>query len=250
MFNEWLATLANRSVRSGAIDELTRSIRQSGLATDEEIANKFARVVVETRERPYYEYRDFVPRAPKNIVAEREEASYFRSLIRILRGILGVQGIAFLIDEFEDVAMARRLTKAQAAAYVSTMRRLLDTAREEDLWIVLATTPEGLRQTIQLDQSLLERFTGQYEIPPLSDEDAHEVVVRRLRSAREVDSHGLSPFPDDAIFALNETTRSSPRRLIKVLWHAVSLATQQNLTMQIPIDLLRQSESHLYPDET
>jgi len=249
-FNEWLATLGDRSARSGAIEELTRSIRQSGLATDEEIANKFARVVVETRERPYYEYRDFVPRAPKSIVAEREEASYFRSLIRILQGILGVQGIAFLIDEFEDVAMARRLTKAQAAAYVSTMRRLLDTAREEDLWIILATTPEGLRQTIQLDQSLLERFTGKYEILPLSIEDAREIVVRRLKSARLVESDGLSPFPDDALCTLNETTRSSPRRLIKVLWHTVALAMQQNLEMQIPVELLLQAEAQLYPEET
>ena len=246
-FPDWLTTLKDRESRDFAIRALSRALQESGLATDEEISNKFARVVVETRERPYYEYRDFVPRTSRALVAEREEASYFSTLIRILLRIHEAQGIAFLIDEFEDVALGRRLNRRQTSEYIATIRRLLDTAQEENLWIILSMTPEGLDQTTRLDPSLIERFTQQYEIPPLSDEEALQIVLQRLKSARIVDRTDLSPFPDNALSELRPTTKSSPRRLIKVLWHSLALAVQENDNAPISAGTLRQAEEDLYP---
>ena len=152
-FPVWLKTLRDRESRISAIQALSQSLKDSELATDDEIANKFARVVVETRERPYYEYRDFVPSSSKALVAEKEEASYFKTLIRLLLQVLEARGIAFLIDEFEDVALERRLNRKQRHEYTATIRRLLDTAQEENLWVILSMTPEGLDQTAKLEPS-------------------------------------------------------------------------------------------------
>ena len=245
-FPDWLATLKDRQVRDNAIQTLARAMLISDLATDEEIANKFARVIVETRERPYYEYRDFIPRTSSSFVAEREEANYFRTLVRLLLDILQVHGIAFLIDEFEDVALGRRLNRKQTSEYIATMRRLLDTAREENLWIVLSMTPEGLEQTTRLDPSLIERFAHKYEIPPLSDQDARYIVVQHLNKARTA-AESLTPFPENLISELKPTTRSSPRRLIKVLWHSVALANEQREGPPISLNVLHRAEEDLYP---
>ena len=245
-FPDWLETLKDRQSRDAAILKISGAIRDSGLATDEEISNKFARVIVETRERPYYEYRDFVPRSSKTLVPEREEANYFRTLIRLLLNVNQAEGIAFLIDEFEDVALGRRLNKRQTSEYIATLRRLLDTARDEKLWVILSMTPEGLDQTTRLDPSLLERFTQTFEIPPLSDQDAHDLVSERLKRARSVAKDGLWPFPEEALSVLRPTTRSSPRRLIKVMWQSIAFAVEHQESAPLRVDILRQSEEALF----
>ena len=246
-FPEWLSTLKDRESRQNAIQDIARAIRTTKLTGDEEIANKFARVVVETREKPYYEYRDFIPRAPNALVAERQEADYFRTLIRLLLRILESRGIALLIDEFEDVALARRLNRRQTSEYMATMRRLLDTARDENLWIILSMTPEGFDQTIRLDPSLVQRFTQKYEIPRLTDQDAHHIVLERLKKARSTKRDDLWPFPEETISELRETTRSSPRRLIKVLWQSIAFTRERNETVPIPLAILREAEEALFP---
>ena len=245
-FPEWLATLKDRQSRDAAVQRISTAIRDSGLATDEEISNKFARVIVETRERPFYEYRDFVPRTSNTLVPEREEANYFRTLIRLLLNVNQAEGIAFLIDEFEDVALGRRLNKRQTSEYIATLRRLLDTARDEKLWVILSMTPEGLDQTTRLDPSLLERFTQKYEIPPLNDLDAYGLVSQRLKRARTVARDGLWPFPEDALSALRPTTRSSPRRLIKVLWQSIAFAVEKQESAPLHVDILKEAEEALF----
>jgi len=246
-FPEWLATLKDKETRNNAMRALSNAMLNSGLATDEEIAYRFARVIVDTRERPFYEYRDFIPRSPSTLVAEREEANYFRTLVRVLIKVLEVEGIGFLIDEFEDVALGRRLSKKQISEYTATMRRLLDTAREENLWLILSMTPEGFEQTNRLEPSLVQRFTQKYEIPPLSDEEARQLVIQRLRMARIAERDDLWPFPEDTIATLRPTTRSSPRRLIKVLWQALALATEAGDSPPISRERLLKAEETLFP---
>ena len=246
-FPVWLNTLTDRETRASAIQTLSRALQDQDLATDEEISNKFARVVVETRERPYYEYRDFVPSSSRALVAGKEEARYFKTLIRILLRVLEARGIAFLIDEFEDVALRRRLNRKQTHEYTATIRRLLDTALEENLWVILSMTPEALDQTNKLEPSLIQRFTHKFEIPALSDEDANRIVVQRLRKARIGDGNDLSPFPEETLSQLSRTTRSSPRMLIKVLWYSLALAAQENECPPISVTTLKQAEEELYP---
>ena len=248
-FGQWLATLDKRASRTEAIRWLSAAMKEQGLATDEEILNKLSRLIVETGERPYFEYRDFVPRSVRSLVAEQEEPDYFRALVRILRRILDADGVAFLLDEFEDVALARRLSKSQSAAYTNTLRRLLDAAQSEDLWVILSTTPEGLARTSALDESLIQRFGYHYPIPPLSHDDAYGIVAQRLKSARSprIDNgEDLMPFSDDALDGLSETSRSSPRRLIKILWYAIGLAIERTAATPLSAELVRDAEAQLY----
>ena len=245
-FGQWLATLNKRASRTEAIRWLSEAMKEQGLATDEEILNKLSRLIVETGERPYFEYRDFVPRGVRSLVAEQEEPDYFRALVRILGRILDADGVAFLLDEFEDVALARRLSRSQSAAYTNTLRRLLDAAQSEDLWVILSTTPEGLARTSALDESLIQRFSYEFPIPALSHEDAHGIVAERLKSARHDEAEGLMPFSDDALDGLSETSRSSPRRLIKILWYAIGLAIDREEATPLSSDLVRDAEAKLY----
>ncbi len=248
-FPDWLRTLNNRDSRRNAISGLASAIRAHGLTTDEEIANKFARVIVETRDRPYYQYQDFVPRGRANLVAEREEANYFGTLLRMLLEILQADGIAFLIDEFEDVALGQRLNRRQSSEYISTLRRLLDTTVEENFWLVLSMTPEGFESTRVIDPSLVQRFSERFQIPPLSDDDAVGLVKQRLEKARD-HGDGLWPFAEDAIQSLAPTVRSSPRRLIKVFWQALSLAANSADPPPIDNSHLLQAQASLYPTPT
>ena len=245
-FRQWLASLNTRASRNKAIQSLSTALEDQGFAEDEEILNKLSRLIVETGERPYFEYRDFVPRGTRSLVAEQEEPKYFQSLVRILGRISNAAGIAFLLDEFEDVALGRRLNRSQAAAYISTLRRLLDVAERENLWIILSTTPEGLARTSELDESLVQRFSHPYRIPELSRDEAVGIVARRLESARIDGGQGLWPFSDDALDGLQETSRSSPRRLIKIMWHATGMAAERGGNPPLAGELVKEAEAELF----
>ena len=249
-FPEWLAQLGERNRRDREIRHLAEALRESELTDEEEVSFRFAQLIVNTRDRPYYEFREFVPRSSSSVVPEGEEDRYFKTLIRILRRVFEADGIAFLIDEFEDVALGKRLARRQISDYTATLRRLLDTAQDEEFWLALSITPEGMAQTNTYEPALLQRFGPSFEILPLSDHDAYNLVCHRLLQARtEGGREGLWPLAEDAIFAITPTNRSVPRRLIKILWQSLALATQQNSTLPIPNDIVKQAEQ-LLSDES
>ena len=249
-YSEWLSTFSTRRDklrRVRIIERLAGKMREEALATEDEIAYRFAQLIVDTRDRPYFEYRDFVPRSATAIVAEEKEAIFFRTLIKMLIKIHELEGVAFLIDEFEDVALGRRLSQRQVADYLATLRRLLDTAREEEFWLILSMTPEGYKRTEDLDLSLIERFSAKYEILPLADTEAWDLVFQRLEIARIESKKGLWPFHDDIINCLKPTTRSNPRRLIKVLWKSLAMAAENHQSLPISGKTVRHAETMLYP---
>jgi type II secretory pathway predicted ATPase ExeA len=251
-FPEWLRSVKRSPVREEAIESLAGIIRDVQLTNDEEIAHRLARMLVETGDRPYFEYRDFVAGKPKALVAEREEARYFNTLISILCRIYNLPGIAFLIDEFEDVALQRRLNRKQSFEYLGTLRRLLDVTREQNFWLIISMTPEAFKQTTSLDPSLVQRFVEPFEIPPLSTSEAKELVVSRLREARAPvfkESDVLWPFSKDLISLLSPTVMASPRRLIKVCWQAIAYALERNIKLPIPAAMVTEAEKALYPAE-
>ena len=249
-FPQWLKHLGNRTDRERGIRQLAQALQEHKLTDEEETSFRFAQLVVNTRDRPYYEFRDFIPRSATSLVPEREEVRYFMALIRILRRIFEVEGIAFLIDEFEDVALGKRLAKRQSSEYTATLRRLLDTARDEEFWLALSITPEGLNQTRMLEPALMDRFGASFRIPPLSDCDAYNLVLHRLKSARiERDREDLWPFENDAVSAIKPTSISTPRKLIKVLWRSLALAIQRGENPPISKSLVAEAEQQLLTDE-
>ena len=224
-FPEWLERLGDRTARKREVNFLAQEMRRSGLSDEEEVSYRFAQLITDTRDSPYYEFRNFIPRNANSLIAEKEEARYFLTLLRILRKIFEVDGIAFLIDEFEDIALGKRLAKRQISEYTATLRRLLDAASAEEFWLALSITPEGLEQTYMLEPALRDRLSASFQISSLSDSDAFDLVSNRLKSAWTEETYeGIWPFQEGVISVIKPVNRSTPRKLIKVLGKALALA--------------------------
>ena len=248
-FPEWLRQIDHPRKREREMANIAASLRQGGLVEEDEVAYRFAQLAVDTRDRPHYEFREFLPRSTRSYVAEGQEARYFKALTKILRRLYDADGIAFLIDEFEDITLGKRLAQRQASEYTATLRRLLDAAQEEDLWLVLSITPEGLTRTRALEPALIQRFSMRFTIPPLTDDDVYQLVKHRLNEVRDPIREDIWPFDEDSLTAIEPTNRSTPRRLIRVLWRALSLAVQRQNDPPIPRELVAEAE-RLLQDES
>ena len=248
-FHHWLQSLNTGTSKLAAQRDLSTALLDVGLADEEEVSFRFAQMIVGTRDRPYYTFRDFIPRSSTTVVAEQQEPRYFATLIRILRFAYGIEGVAFLVDEFEDVALGKRLARRQLSEYFSTLRRLLDTADEEQFWLVLSTTPEGWRQAHVREPALLERFGSRFDVKQLDDHEAVGLVEQRLAHAREHGSgDGLWPFEDDAVAAIQPINRSTPRTLVKIFWLALAAADRDGVPPPIPTSYVLDAERRL-PDQ-
>ena len=257
IFLAWLRWVKKHRREDEAIRELSRKIQEKGIADDEEIRHKLARLIVETYERPYFQYKDFVAGRRGALVPEKEEASFFAAILRVLRLTGGAESVAFLIDEFEEVSLQKRLTKRQAHEYLATMKRLINLTEREQFWIFVAMTPQAAEITEKLEPALWERFIShgehRFQIPPLNAEETRKIVARRLAAARpegafDVDS--LFPFPENLAEILREDIYSSPRRLVKVCSIAVARAASEEIPVPFTAEYLEQIQEELYPRPT
>ena len=238
-FEEYLSSAHRRkAVTENVIGSLHSAIMKADVTEDEEIGHCLARIVTGIVRRPYFSYRDFVPKGSGNVVAEGEEAPYLSAVLKtIVRGA-GAQAIAFLIDEFEEIGLQKRLTKRAAHDYLSTMKRLISLTMSEDLdfWLILSMTPDAFETTRELQPALVERFSDRtIEVPPLGREDALNLVRGRIAAVRsdgageQVDD--LYPFSEEAFF--RPDTYSNPRRLVKACFRAIAYAQEHT---PVPFD--------------
>jgi len=251
----WLRSVKKFKRQDDARSVMAKAIMKRDIASDEEIAHKLAQIVVGTLDQPYFEYRDFVAGRRGAVVAEKEEPPYFTAIIRILKKAGHSTAIAFLVDEFEEISLQKRLTRRQAYDYLATMKRLINVARDEDFWLIVSMIPEAAEKIQQLEASLWDRFTSQgtyeFRIPPLNGEEATELVRWRLREARlpgEEPPTPDFPFPEELASILRPTTISLPRRLVKVAFYAIAEAQQKpDMTVPFTLEFLRQIEERVYP---
>ncbi len=242
-FSVWLNRLRDRDRRDEGIRDIQQAINKQGITEDEEIAFRFGQMIVDTKDRPYYRFQDFVPRSRSTVVAENREGEYFNTIIRFLQQIYGAAGIAFMIDEFEDAALGKRLSRRQSAEYHATLRNLLDTARDEDFWLTLSSTPLGFEQTRNLEPALMQRFGSEFHIPRLTDQDAYELAYHRLKNARFEDTPGgLWPFAENVVLHITEANRSWPRGVVKILSQSLTLAIREGIGPPIPNALVQKVE--------
>ena len=230
---------------------LQDAILNAQVTTDEEIAHCLARIVTETIKQPYFEYRDFVPRSRSSVVPEGEEAPYFGAILKTILQGTGAKAIAFLIDEFEEIGLQKRLSKRAAHGYLATLKRLINLAENAqfNFWIVLSMTPDAYQTTEKLEPSLVARIADRkFDLKPLTPKDAFALMKSRIdatRSGETDESMGaLFPFPDGILF--HPSTYSNPRRLIKVCFRALG---QADAEVQLPFteDYLHAIEKELYP---
>ena len=257
-FEEYLSAASKSRQQQDIIIPLQDAIRKAEITTDEEIAHGLARIVTEIVKKPYFEYRDFIPRQSGSMVPEGEEALYFRAILKTISQGTGAEAIAFLIDEFEEIGLQKRLTKRAAHDYLATLKRLISLAQSEqvDFWVVLSMTPDAYERTVELEPALVERISSQeheLNLEGLDRDDAIAMMRSRIDAARsgETDSSetdestgALFPFPDDIVFHPN--TYSNPRRLVKTCFRAIA---QADADEQLPFtqEYLHKVEEELYP---
>ena len=253
-FEEYVQRRQNRGSQQVVLANLQQAIMKAKVTDDEEIAHRLALVVEKTPTKPYFEFRDFVAGKPEALVAEKEEAKYFGAILKTLRLSAGIKAVAFLIDEFEEISYQKKLTRREAHDYLGTLKRLINFTRDEDLWVIISMTPDGLEKTVELDPALRERFSeGDYsfKVPQLRAEEATELVRNRLSAVRANGTGKqdlLFPFPEDFIKALKPANYSNPRRLIKICFHALNEAKKNNAPFSHAF--LREVEAKAYPQPT
>jgi hypothetical protein len=209
------------------LSDLQEAIKQSAITNDDEIAHRLARLIADTPRKPYFEYRDFLASKADSLVAQGQEPHYFAAILKTLRVADNVERIAFLLDEFEQISLRKRLTARDSQDYLATLKRLTDITQQGDLWLVLAMTPNAAEQTAFLDPAFWDRCY-RFDIPSLTRGDAIKLVEERLK--RVGDASTL--FESDYIDALQPTTIENPRRLVKVFHAAISqiITTKKHLT--------------------
>ena len=254
-FEEYLSGASQpHGHRQDMTNPLQDAILSAGVTNDEQIAHCLARIVTDIVKKPYFEYRDFIPRQSGSVVPEGEEAPYFRAILKAISQGTGATAVAFLIDEFEEIALRKRLTKRAAHDYLATLKRLINLAQSEqiDFWIVLSMTPDAYETTRELEPALVERISDRtLHIKPLTREDAFALVKSRIAAfrSRETDESigALFPFPDDVPF--RPSTYSNPRRLINVCFRALGQA-DDNTHLPFAQDYLHKVEEELFPSST
>ena len=258
-YEEYLSS-SFRSGRQGRQRDITSPLQEAiinaDVTTDEQIAHCLARIVTEIVKKPYFEYRDFIPRQQGSVVAEREEAPYFSAILKTIAQGTGAKAISFLIDEFEEIGLQKRLTKRESHDYLATLKRLINLAQSEqvDFWIIMSMTPDAYDTTLKLEPSLGQRFSSQsgqeqvLHIEPLNIDDAFNLMQLRIKEARSKETDeptgGLFPFPDDIVFRPN--TYSNPRRLVKTCFRAIAQA-DADVPLPFTTDYLHRIEDELYP---
>ena len=259
-FADMLSSLRTISKRERKARELATVIKDKlNLTDDEEIAYKLGLMVVETSSKPYFSYRDFVASSKKSLVAEREESKYFKAIIKTIMAVYGTDEVAFLIDEFEEIAFPKRMTRKQTYEYLATLRSLIDISAEESLWIAIAMTPEAADETEGMNPALWRRFTHSGEktilkLEPFTIEESIELLKWWLNKAREKEElrnwrDDIFPFSENINNVLKRPEIRLPRALVKIGFFTLAEAEKQEIKAPIPEEFIESIADKLYPPQ-
>ena len=254
-FSDWISTLRTKAEREARARELkTIIIENLELTRDEEVAYRMALTVIETASKPYFEYRDFVAGGKSSLVAEKEEAKYFKAIIKTILSIYDVLGVAFLIDEFEEVAIPKRMPARKVHEYLATLRRFISISETEPLWVILSMTPEAADTTKEQEPALWARFTRseshRLDLEPLKQEEAKKLLIWWLDRARpnESDKNQLFPFPDN-IETLIERRLLYPRALVRIGFAMLSVAELEGVSPPFQPEFVKKVIEDMYPSK-
>lgn len=257
-FVHMLSTLKTRADKENKARELLTVLQDKlKLTDDEEVAYKLGLMIVETASQPYFSYRDFVAGTKSALVAEKEESKYFKAVIKAIIETHDVEGVAFLIDEFEEIAFPKRMTRKQTYEYLATLRSLIEISEKENLWIIPAMIQEAAEETKKMNVALWQRFTHHEKgtiltLEPLTVEESKELIKWWLNRARDEDDlkesrDSLFPFPEDIEKVLKRPDIRSPRPLVRIGFFTLARAEEEKIEAPIPMGFIEKIINDLYP---
>lgn len=256
-FSDYLNKIKTKKIQEEYIIQLQKIIQNIGITKDEEIAYKLATIVIETGTKPYFEYKDFTSGRKGSLVSERHEDEYFLALINAISKIYDTEGVAFLIDEFEDVAISKRMSRISSYEYLSTVRNLIEISEKGNIWIVMAMTEQAAEITNKMNPALWQRFTNSQrnalKLNPLDTEDAKAIYkwwLQRARKENQKDIEDLYPFSEEIfeIYDSNPNLRY-PRKLVKMGFYILSKAVEQKISAPIDKEFAYAVLKQYYPDD-
>ena len=258
-YDTFLQSLKNKVDRDNKIGELQKILLDKGkvnLCDNESVAYSFAKMVIETKIKPYLDYRDFVSDGRNPSVPKDMEAKYFNALITAINRIYGTDGVAFLLDEFEDLTLGARISQHVRLEYLATFRRLIDESENQNLWIVLAMVP-GVEAIIsKLNPPLWQRFSHHEKktlrLEELEQDEIGGMIIKWLDTMRTDDKYRKKffPFKDDIgrLFTLKTQFRM-PRVIVKTCFNALAKASQDDQEPPLEATFVRGVMEEFYPQE-
>jgi GTPase SAR1 family protein len=244
-FDTFLDRMRKKETREYESLRIGKCIREKLHVTeDEEIANRFAKMVTETAQKPYFEYRDFVAGAKGSLVAENRESDYFKALISVVQEVKHRDGVAFLMDEFEEVSIGKTMSRSKKLDYLATLKHLINATQSTDLWIVMSMTDSAKDQTKKLDEALWDRFS-KFEIDlntPLEMDECLTILewwISKARIEGQNDNDKSFPFTESSLNILkSRPDLRYPRTVVQISYLAIERALEKSALVPIQASLV------------
>lgn len=135
---------------------------------------------------------------------------------------------ALLLDEMENIMQAPE----KELILLFEMLRQFISAMPSGCLFIMGCTPEGFAHMQELFPAFVVRFHYQLRSEPLSEEEAVELIQKRLEKERESGKEPLNPvypFEESAIALANDMGKGNPRILLRILQIVLSSAACDEL---------------------
>ncbi|MGD2248490.1 MAG: ATPase [Candidatus Methanofastidiosia archaeon] len=135
---------------------------------------------------------------------------------------------ALLLDELENIMMA---PEKELILFFEMLRQFISAMPYGCLFMV-ACTPEGFTRMQELFPAFVVRFHYQLRAVALSEDEATELVQKRLELVRESGKESINPvypFDESAIHLANDMANGNPRILLRILQIVLSSAACDEL---------------------
>ena len=94
-----------------------------------------------------------------------------------------------------------------------------------ELWLATTESNTPYNSAPEAEE---EQDQEKFSIPPLTDQNAHDMIKHLIRDARASDNPGGSwPFKDKAVLAVEEANRENPRALVRTFARALEQAAMR-----------------------
>ena len=125
-----------------------------------------------------------------------------------------IRPVALLLDDAHNML----LTGDRWSFFFFESIRELVSVMPEGIMVVMAMSPDAFTALKKRHPALVSRLHDTIKLEPLSDEQAIQIVERRLAIVRSRESESpLDPFTEEAISAANQYARGVPKRLMEIL---------------------------------